>query len=196
MSRWWIGPYWTSAGGSRKEEDKWTRTVRSTEIRFTNPSDHDGVVDIVLFEKFGGGSFHSRRVDWAGGTWTLPPGYQLLHKPRPPGRQFWRREGWFEIWTSRNDTLVDARLLETKQVKDFSSSTDKTIVLGISDRSLPLWRNSSLKRRPPIWTGIGDGLLSTLGRTPRSRLFEPGRIPNTVTLIADESLLRPHDEEE
>lgn len=196
MSRWWIGPYWTSAGGARKEHDEWTRTERSTEIRVTNPSNREGAVDIVFFERFGGVGFHSRRVDWAGGTWTVPPGYQFLHSPRPHGRQFWRREGWFEIWTSRNDTLIDARLFETEQVRDFSSSSDSTIVLGTSDRALALWRNSSLLRRLPTLGSLGDAMLSAFGGTVHSRLYEPGRIPDSVPAIASEPDLRPLGEDE
>ena len=175
MAQWWISPYWASEYRRlRDDADRLYRVdIQVTYIRVTNPSDAEAVLDLVFFEQRGDGNFY--RSDSAGGSWRIPAEFQFSYRP-DPSRRFgdsWYVDGWFEVYTNRDDVVIDASLRRiARNVGSGALAGTLGLVDGVGERTLNLYS------RPVTLAGLirdfGDRFL----RDPPSRLFSPGSPPS------------------
>lgn len=175
MANWWWGPYWVAEYRSRRDDAEriYQVDLQVTEFHITNPTNREGVVDLVFHEKRGDDNFY--RSDWAGGSWSAPPRWQRSYRP-DPSRVFGSRfiiYGWFEAWTSLDDITIDVRAVSIARnvVSGTSASDAGGVVQNIAERTIPL-----VRRRPPILLVVPE-LIDRFREGHRSHLFAPGRRP-------------------
>ncbi|NIQ56563.1 MAG: hypothetical protein GWN71_25330 [Gammaproteobacteria bacterium] len=167
MAKWWWGPFWAAEHRSRRDDADRVYQIdyRLTELHITNPTDRDGVVDLVFHEARGDGNFY--RSDWASGSWSAPPRWQRYYRPDPSrifGDRFFTY-GWFEAWTSLDEILIDVRLLT------IARNAAGGVVENIAERTLDL-----VPRRAPVAWIIPE-LIDRFRDGHRSHLYAPGRRP-------------------
>lgn len=192
MANWWWGPYWVAEHRSRRDDADRTYQIdyQVTEFHITNPTDREGVVDLVFYEARGDGNFY--RSDWASGSWSAPARWQRYYRP-DPSRIFGDRfivYGWFEAWTSLDDITIDVRTLSLAMnlVSGGSISGAGGVVQNMSDRTIHL-----VSRRPPIRFFVPE-LVDRLRGDHRSHLFAPGRRPTGELELVEP--FRPGDVED
>lgn len=175
MANWWWGPYWAAEYRSRRDEADRTYQIdfQVTEFHITNPTDREGVVDLVFWEARGDGNFY--RSEWAGGSWSAPARWQRYYQP-DPSRIFGDRfliYGWFEAWTSLDEMTMDVRAVTIAR-NLISGGTDLGaggVVQNMSERTIHL-----VPRRPPIRFVVPE-IIDRFRGLHRSHLFAPGRRP-------------------
>ena len=177
MGNWWIAPYWVAERRSQHDDAGRLFQVdyQLTELHITNPTDSDGVVDLVFYEARGDGNYY--RSDWAGGSWTAPPLWQRHYRPDPSlvfGDTFitW---GWFEAWTSLKDITIDVvvRRIARNMISGGPTPGAGGVVENISQRTIGL-----VRRSVPVSGLLGEVVDRMLSRE-RSRLFSPGQPPSS-----------------
>lgn len=130
MSQYQICPYWICE--SRNLPGTAQRDLQITELKITNPSDTDAVLELVFYEVKADGNFY--RADWASGRWAAPAKWQRVYRPDPSGvyGSAFYLYGWIEIWMSSNDMVADvsvAKISRNALPGELQTHSQRTLTL-------------------------------------------------------------------
>jgi hypothetical protein len=174
MAQWLICPYWV--GEKRRLRDEADRTYQidyqGTEIWVTNPTDLEGIVDLVFYEQRGDGNFYLS--DWANGRWTVPGMYQTHYRPDASRRfgDWFIIYGWFEIWMNLDEMVMDIEIwrLSRNMIGGGAGEGAGGLVGNISQRTI-----QPVKKRIPLSVRIPDFV-----RPPRPPAHFPAEPPRIL----------------
>jgi hypothetical protein len=156
MSQSLICPFWVSENRNRRDGigPVYQKDIQLTEIRVTNPSNSEGIVEFIFYEARGDGNYY--RSDWASGRWVVSPKWQRYIRPDPSsvyGPRFYTY-GWFEVWLSRDDMTIDVAIQKiARNVANSSISDSALSVEGLSNRTINV-----IPKRVPLFVRIVEGL--------------------------------------